>query len=163
MLALQDVTSFQIPQPIVDVTLASLQEAGEHRCECLVLWTGRVETNIARITGAIVPEQECIKSEDGVGYFVSGEELFRINKSLTSTGSTLLVQVHSHPGAAYHSEADDRYAMVTLEGGLSLVVPNFGQASPIPSRWAVYRLLNGTWTAVSKHKAETLLTTFAPK
>jgi hypothetical protein len=34
-------------------------------------------------------------------------------------------QVHSHPGEAFHSKADDRWAIVRHEGALSLVVPNF--------------------------------------
>lgn len=34
-------------------------------------------------------------------------------------------QVHSHPREAFHSKADDRWAIVRHEGALSLVVPNF--------------------------------------
>jgi proteasome lid subunit RPN8/RPN11 len=34
-------------------------------------------------------------------------------------------QVHSHPGEAFHSYADDRWAIVRHEGALSLVVPDF--------------------------------------
>jgi hypothetical protein len=37
----------------------------------------------------------------------------------------LAAQVHSHPGRAFHSEADDAWASVRHEGALSVVVPNF--------------------------------------
>ena len=36
------------------------------------------------------------------------------------------VQVHTHPGRAFHSATDDRFPIVHLPGFLSLVIPNFG-------------------------------------
>jgi hypothetical protein len=36
------------------------------------------------------------------------------------------VQVHTHPGAAFHSATDDAYPIVHEVGFLSLVIPNFG-------------------------------------
>ena len=35
-------------------------------------------------------------------------------------------QVHSHPGRAFHSLADDHGAVIRHGGALSLVVPDFG-------------------------------------
>ena len=35
-------------------------------------------------------------------------------------------QVHTHPGAAFHSPTDDAWPIVHLEGFLSLVLPDFG-------------------------------------
>ena len=34
-------------------------------------------------------------------------------------------QIHSHPHEAFHSEADDTWAIVRHEGAFSLVVPRF--------------------------------------
>src|SRR5439155_4903701 len=99
----------------------------------------------AEVIHAVVPRQKPISSEDGVGYFVSGETLFELNRHLSESGLRLIAQVHSHPQEAFHSEADDRYAIVTTEGGLSLVVPNFGHASADPVSWAVYRLHGQDW------------------
>ena len=36
------------------------------------------------------------------------------------------MQVHTHPGRAFHSATDDRFPIVHLPGFLSLVIPNFG-------------------------------------
>jgi proteasome lid subunit RPN8/RPN11 len=38
-------------------------------------------------------------------------------------------QVHSHPYEAFHSRADDRWAIIRHEGALSLVVPNFASST----------------------------------
>ncbi len=39
------------------------------------------------------------------------------------------VQVHTHPGAAYHSSTDDENPVVATPGFLSLVIPNFAIGS----------------------------------
>jgi proteasome lid subunit RPN8/RPN11 len=104
-----------------------------------------------------VPDQKPIKSEDGVGYFIDGQVLFELNQKLSDTGLRLIAQVHSHPGEAYHSETDDRYAIVTADGGLSLVVPDFGEAPNDPTLWAVYRLSKGSWLELDAVQARSLL------
>ena len=61
----------------------------------------------------------------------------------------LVAQVHSHPSFPYHSDTDDRYPMVTIEGGLSIVVPLFGFCAMTDLRsCAVFRLVSGRWTPV---------------
>jgi len=37
----------------------------------------------------------------------------------------LVAQIHSHPREAFHSIADDQWAIVRREGALSIVVPDF--------------------------------------
>jgi len=140
-----------IKRSIIAQMLKTMREFGSHGWEVLVLWLGEIEpsTGRAHVTQAYVPKQKAISNEDGVGYFVDGETLFQLNRDLSETGLRLIAQVHSHPRKAYHSEADDRYAIVTAEGGLSLVVPNFGSAPPNPSSWAVYRLHGREWRELS--------------
>lgn len=36
------------------------------------------------------------------------------------------VQVHTHPGEAFHSPTDDAFPIIHKPGFLSLVIPNFG-------------------------------------
>jgi proteasome lid subunit RPN8/RPN11 len=140
----------RVPLSEIQQMLSTMREFGAMGCEVLVLWLGRPGPgpNDASVLRAYVPQQKPIKSEDGVGYFVSGETLFQLNKALAESGLRLIAQVHSHPQEAYHSEADDRYAIVTSEGGLSLVVPDFGKAAPDPSAWAVYRLHDRNWVEI---------------
>lgn len=154
---LANVKEVTVAADVVASTLETLQAFGVHGCEGLVLWLGEVANESACVLRVLIPEQDSISSEDGVGYFVEGETLFRLNRALSATGLRLIAQVHSHPTHAYHSEADDRYAIVTAEGGLSLVVPNFGKAPLDPSLWAVYRLCSGRWEHVERRDAEKLL------
>jgi hypothetical protein len=142
---------------VVRTTLEALQDFGSHRLEGLVLWLGDIESARARVVRAMVPDQQPVSSEDGVGYFVTGETLFNLNRSLAETGLRLIAQIHSHPGEAYHSDTDDRYAIVTADGGLSLVVPDFGLAPADPAKWAVYRLTHGQWEELSSQQARMLL------
>lgn len=131
----------------VEKMLATMREFGANGWELLVLWIGEIEPSgeSAHVIQAFVPKQKALTSEDGVGYFVSGETLFELNRALAETGLRLIAQVHSHPRMAYHSEADDRYAIVTAEGGYSLVVPDFGDAPADPCAWAAYQLRGQEW------------------
>jgi len=153
---LADVRRFVIGSSVVHDTLQSLRRFGASRLECLVLWLGKIDGERAFVVRALTPEQESVSSEDGVGYFVSGQTLFQLNRALAETGLRLVAQVHSHPTEAYHSSTDDRYAIVTADGGLSLVVPDFGNAPPDPVCWAVYRLAQGQWNELQHADAKDL-------
>lgn len=137
-----------VPMDVVAATGNALRAFGARGFEGLVLWAGTIANDVAHVTQGLVPPQHPIRDESGVGYFVDGESLFELNVHLHRSGLLLLGQVHSHPGEAYHSEADDRYAVVTTEGGFSLVAPDFGEAFAISS-CAVYRLNGGEWVPLS--------------
>ena len=133
-----------------------MQEFGSHGWEVLILWLGEITPGEAKVIRAFTPKQKAISSEDGVGYFVSGDTLFQLNRDLSESGLRLIAQVHSHPQEAYHSAADDRYAIVTAEGGFSLVVPNFGRAPADPTSWAVYRLHGRDWLELNEKEAQSI-------
>lgn len=145
-----------VDRAVVDSTLRVLRKFGKHRLEGLALWLGDIDSGTAHVTKVFVPDQHAVADEDGVGYFVGGETLFELNRGLAETGLRLIAQVHSHPGRAYHSETDDRYAIVTADGGLSLVVPNFGRAPADPAAWAVYRLSRRQWCELATEERERL-------
>ena len=153
---LDAVHSVTVDRSVVDTTMRALQKFGARSLEGLVLWLGKVEPGEARVLRALIPEQHPLSSEKGIGYFVSGETLFALNRALAETGLRLIAQVHSHPEEAYHSAADDRYAIVTADGGFSLVVPNFGRAPANPTSWAVYRLSQGDWIELSAKEVKSL-------
>jgi hypothetical protein len=146
-----------IPADILLATSEALRTYGEDDCEGLVLWLGqRQNDNTMHVEKALVPPQDSIKSEDGVGYFVTSETLFSLNKYLSESGLRLLAQVHSHPGRAYHSAADDRYCIVTTEGGFSIVVPDFGFGPSDLYQWAVFQLIEGIWEKLSPRQVKTV-------
>ncbi len=141
---LASTTHLTVPKQVVSGTGDALKAFGRMGFEGLVLWAGTISNGVAQVTEGLVPPQQPIRDERGVGYFVDGDSLFELNLHLHRSGLRLIAQVHSHPGEAYHSEADDRYAIVTAEGGYSLVAPDFGDAFAISS-CAVYRLNGNEW------------------
>jgi hypothetical protein len=49
----------------------------------------------------------------------------KLMQELRTRRLMIAAQVHTHPNLAYHSTADDRWAIVRHVGALSLVVPHF--------------------------------------
>jgi proteasome lid subunit RPN8/RPN11 len=156
---MKHITKVHVPSALISQTVNSLCSYGEHGCEGLVFWLGRVEDATCYVEKVLTPPQQSLKSEDGVGYFITSETLLNLNKFLASSGLRLIAQVHSHPGTAYHSAADDRYCIVTVEGGLSLVVPNFGFGPTNLHCWAIYRLSQGRWEELSSRSVRALFVT----
>jgi proteasome lid subunit RPN8/RPN11 len=134
-----------VPRVVLDETQNVLRKYGAHGCEGFVLWVGTVSDSEATITRVVEPEQNSIKSESGVGYFVEQPALFQLAQLLRKEKLRLIAQVHSHPTEAYHSETDDRYAIVSEEGGFSLVVPDFARRAFAFETCAIYRLMRGSW------------------
>ena len=67
----------------------------------------------------------------------------------------IAAQVHTHPFEAFHSEADDRWAIVRHVGAVSLVVPYFATTTT-PDNFldqiALFSLdANNQWIEVPNH------------
>ncbi|MBB4374426.1 proteasome lid subunit RPN8/RPN11 [Bradyrhizobium sp. cir1] len=114
--------SLRCAPTLIDETLESLRKAGREGTEGVVLWlAARPLASDTAIQQVFVPE-----------YFAR-KDVFRIPPSgmtalmshLRTQKLALAAQVHSHPGRAYHSLADDAWAIVRHEGALSIVVPDF--------------------------------------
>jgi hypothetical protein len=146
------VREFSVPLGLVDQTLERVQEAGQKGYETFVLWGGTLDDTRHRFqfVSGYVPAQTTTRGEDGLLVVVDGDALFQVNRAFYEEGLTLAAQVHSHPTDAYHSETDDAYPLMTLIGGLSGVVPDFGAGGRARlDDWAWYRLTGpGTWAAV---------------
>jgi hypothetical protein len=145
---LQRVRRFVIQQPIVQETIHFLREVGAGGCEGFVLWGGtRQSEDTFRFTSIVIPEQRALMTPNGLLVIVDGEALFRVNKTFHERREILGGQVHTHPTSAYHSSTDNHYPLVTLLGGLSIVLPDFAKNAPEDMRvWAWYRLAGyGHW------------------
>lgn len=147
---------FEVPEEVVTATLRVLQAAGRKQREAFVVWGGKVDAagDTLRFTTVEVPAQLSHATAHGLLVTVTGEALHELNRSFYRRDELLAAQVHSHPTAAYHSDTDDRYPLVTLRGALSGVVPDFaaGGAADLGS-WAWYRLLDrATWRRVDSRR-----------
>jgi hypothetical protein len=138
---LSSVERVALPRNLAVGTQAHLRRMGTQGSEGMALWAGVfVDDSGFKVTNLIVPHQQGIRTPDGICVTVPSEELHRLNVALYKNKLTLLAQVHSHPGRAYHSEMDDRYAIATQVGSLSLVVPDFAVRPFSLSDCAIYRL-----------------------
>jgi hypothetical protein len=154
---LEGITRFLVPAAAIRQTDGQLRAAGCTRSECFVLWSGVQEHDTFQIRTAHVPRQTAYRSPDGLCVRVEGDELHRLNVWLFEHGEQLAVQVHSHPTEAYHSDTDDTYPIVTVRGGLSLVVPNFGRAGLLGDGVAYYRLGYSGWDELSLDDAKRII------
>jgi hypothetical protein len=146
---LMDVERVIVPLSLADAANEHLRRVGQEGYEGFALWTGRREGPVFRVLETIIPAQRGIRSEEGVCVRVDGDELFRLNVHLYERGYSLIAQLHSHPGAAYHSDTDDAFPIATTSGALSLVIPDFAVHPFSLDTCAVYRLLPGHgWVGV---------------
>lgn len=154
---LEAIQQFLVPVRVVQETETSLREAGRDGFERFVLWSGVVSETTFTVRTQHVPRQTSYKLANGLCVRVDGEELHRLNRWLFECGEVLGVQVHTHPTNAYHSETDDRYPIVTLLGGLSIVVPEFARAGLRGPGIAAYRLTRPGWSPLAPEVVGQLL------
>jgi hypothetical protein len=85
-----------------------------------VLWVSRWDKP-ELITGVVHPEHE-----GHVGGFVLDDRwLNNFWLTLARENLGVRIQVHTHPGKAFHSPTDDAFPIIHTSGFLSLVIPNF--------------------------------------
>lgn len=150
---LERIECFRASAQVIDDTETTIVRAGRDGFEVFVLWSGVVEDAVFRVVTAHVPRQTSYQLDEGLCVRIGGDELHRLNVRLFETEEILGVQVHSHPKEAYHSDTDDMYPVVTLIGGLSIVVPRFGREGLIGPNTAMYRLEKDGWTELEQASA----------
>lgn len=106
---------------IVEVTLGWLRDAGHTRRECVALWLGHRGPATIDVVDAYRPEQ----TAEIDMFHIPRRGMTELHTALRQRRLMVAAQVHSHPAEAFHSKADDRWAIVRHEGALSLVVPRF--------------------------------------
>jgi proteasome lid subunit RPN8/RPN11 len=115
-------TQVVVPGLMVSQTLRELRRAGTDNRERVVLWLGTRAGNYVSVREVFVPLQEA----DEDYFYIPPRGMSELLSHLRQNRLMTAAQVHSHPEHAFHSEADDRWAIVRHEGALSLVVPFFG-------------------------------------
>lgn len=129
-----------VSRDIVRTTVEELQHAGHVHQERVVLWLGRREADVVTVQRVFVPIQQAAHD-----YFhIPREGMAALLTYLRQSRLQVAAQVHSHPYEAFHSQADDLWAIIRHVGALSLVVPSFGlrtTAETFVNDAAVYELL----------------------
>jgi hypothetical protein len=134
-----------VPTGIIERTIAALQVAGERHAEGIVLWLGQRAQDHVQVLEAFVPIH--ISAAD---YFrIPSDGMEALLEHLANSGNYVASQVHSHPHNAFHSRADDNWAIVRHLEALSVVLPYFAVSTTVENflqEAAVFRLdEHGAW------------------
>jgi proteasome lid subunit RPN8/RPN11 len=109
---------------LVEQTILALQASGRRRQEGVVLWLGHRSEKYDNIVEVFEPMHRA-----DVDYFhIPPQGMNQLLQHLGTTGTAIVAQVHSHPGRAFHSRADDEWAIVRHVGALSIVLPQFASS-----------------------------------
>lgn len=142
-----DIKKITLPTQVLEDTLAFMQKHGNHCNEAFALWVGEHSSSTFEISNGWFPKQ----SNEEICYFVDGNELFHINMKMNELKQTAIAQIHTHPKTAFHSSIDNEFAILSLIGSFSIVLPDYGFIEPGElRRWAVYRWNGMYWDYVSE-------------
>lgn len=157
-MTLSDVCRVLVPTACAREVETHLRKVGREGYEGIALWAGTQDGHVFQVKETLIPSQRHISNADGVCVVVDKDALHKLNVYLYKKGLTLMAQIHSHPGKAYHSDTDDAYAIATTVGSLSLVVPDFARKPFTIAACASYRLdEKARWQQLSVRKACALI------
>jgi proteasome lid subunit RPN8/RPN11 len=138
------------PRESVEQTLTHLREAGRRDQECVVLWLGKRQADHIDLLSCCKPLQFAKADQ----FIIPPEGMAALQSKLRADRLMVAAQVHSHPEDAFHSKADDTWAIIRHEGAISLVVPRFASDTFIDNfldQTKVYRFSSGaTWDEVPR-------------
>ena len=112
---------YRLPKALLAHTFDQLRRCGNGKRECQVVWLSPWESPDL-ITEAIHTSH----TASAAGFTVHDSWLTLLWNRLANSRSGVRVQVHTHPGGAFHSHTDDSCPVIHTSGFLSLVIPNFG-------------------------------------
>lgn len=113
---------FQLPIALLEETFEHLRSCGAGRRECQALWVSPW-ADPERLSAVVHPRHVA----SAVGFQVDDAWLNAFWGRLADEGLGVRVQVHTHPGVAFHSATDDAFPLIHTPGFLSLVIPRFAQ------------------------------------
>jgi hypothetical protein len=113
---------FLVPLQVLKLTFDRLRKCGRGQRECQILWTSPWNA-VNGIAGVVHPKH---RAHAG-GFEVDSAWLTSFWLQLAERKEGVRLQVHTHPGEAFHSPSDDAYPMIHTSGFLSLVIPRFAQ------------------------------------
>lgn len=111
---------------ILERTISIIRRDGDRGEERVALW---LATAAPRSPAAIVEVYEPQQVVDVDYFHIPPASMRALMNHLRSTRRRIAAQIHTHPGRAFHSEADAKWAIIRHSGALSLVLPRFAIAT----------------------------------
>lgn len=149
-------TVYWVPQHVVNASRDFLYDCGLDGHEGMALWIGRAHktSNEVQIVRLFVPEQIPITTAFGVTVDLTERAHFTLTDNL-ALGELFSCRIHSHPARAFHSPRDDANGVITHQGALSIVVPNFARDPLRLEGCAIYQLEHGLgWRPLSSGESK---------
>lgn len=115
----------------LDACLAPEQQKGH---EGIAYLLGRTDGTVTLAVTAFRPKA---KTSPG-SFFVEPRAMARCVRTAANLGLQIVAQVHTHPGAAYHSDGDVEGARIRYAGYASIVLPDYGKHLPHFDGAAIY-------------------------
>jgi proteasome lid subunit RPN8/RPN11 len=135
------VTVLRLPRTVLEDSFGQLRSCGKGRAECVLYWCAPLDRP-DKLTRVVHPVHEA----GYAWYEVDSAWLTGFFLDLRRRRETVLVQVHTHPAGAGHSETDDMFSLAPAAGFLSLVVPQFATGSAgLAGTALVVMQPDGTW------------------
>ena len=137
-----------ISQKVLEEARTFFEERGADGLEGTALITRRGDGPLDRL---VIPTQHAGR---GVGCWVEVPLTGKLELAAAlDLDERYVARIHSHPGAPFHSETDDRNPVLTQEGALSIVAPYFGLGLRRGlDSCAVYIRRNGVWGRSSRRR-----------
>lgn len=134
----------QLKQEVLEEAFEHLRSCGDGRHECVVYLTGPI-LDAALLDGVVHPRHVASPA----GYDLDSAAIAELWRKLVESERSIRVQVHTHPGAAFHSSRDDALALVHAPGFLSLVIPDLA-LGPVgfDDAFLAERTNDGHWSEV---------------
>lgn len=130
-----------LPAAVLEDARTFFEERGTHGLEGTAMIKSGIEHSL------VIPRQNARRDPYGhVNVEVPREGQMDLALAL-APDEMYVARIHSHPGDAFHSAADDANPVITFEGGISIVVPFFGLGLRRGlDTCAVYLFTGGAWT-----------------
>ena len=120
----ETISRYRVPRAIVLATAQALRDESAGVRESVVLWQGRVlSETLAEITKLQVPRQ----ITGPLHFNVPLDERLRLVREVCKESELILIQLHTHPHEAFHSDLDDRLAITKHTGAISIVIAEFAR------------------------------------
>jgi proteasome lid subunit RPN8/RPN11 len=150
-------TQLKINHQAVEMTLERLHHSGSSGHEGIVLWLGERKKQQSIVTHVYEP----LHTADKDFFHIPPEGMRALMDCLRDNDVSVLAQVHTHPEEAFHSRADDKWAIVRHVGAMSLVLPYFARGvtpANFISQMATFRLSQTNhWLEVPRREASSLI------
>lgn len=115
---------YRLPRRMIDETFATFRSCGAGKRECQLYWASSWDEPLA-LTHLIHPKHK----SSAYALSLDDDWITKFWLNLADERLGVRVQVHTHPGEAFHSRTDDAFPLIHEAGFLSLVIPDFAFGS----------------------------------